>query len=166
MAHMSVEVRRIQPGDGPLFKEVRLAALLDAPYAFARSHDEEYARPEEEWEQFAVDRSTGSEAANWFAFVDGEAAGLVGAYRVAPEPFNLVSMWTHPDHRAKGVGERLVQTVLDFAGGGVVELWVTRGNDPAQRLYERCGFEVTTEVQALPSDPCKEEVRMRRPAGE
>ena len=67
--------------------------------------------------------------------------------------------------RGRGVGERLVETVIDHAAGGELLLWVTRGNDNAQRLYERCGFVVTTETQALPSDPCKEEVRMRRPAG-
>lgn len=162
---MSIEIRRIRPGDGPLLKEVRLAALLDAPYAFARNHDEEYAQPDAQWEQFAVERSAGPHSANWFAFADGEPAGLVGAFRLPPDPMNLVSMWTHPDHRGKGVGERLVETVIDYAAGGELLLWVTRGNDNAQRLYERCGFVVTTEVQALPSDPCKEEVRMRRPAG-
>jgi hypothetical protein len=39
-------------------------------------------------------------------------------------------------------------------------LWVTRGNEPAQRLYQSIGFRVTGEHQPLPSDPCKDEVRM------
>jgi RimJ/RimL family protein N-acetyltransferase len=43
-----------------------------------------------------------------------------------------------------------------------VELWVMRGNGKAERLYRRLGFEVTGDSKALPSDPCKDEIRMRR----
>jgi ribosomal protein S18 acetylase RimI-like enzyme len=39
---------------------------------------------------------------------------------------------------------------------------VTHGNDRAQRFYERTGFTVTGDVQPLPSDPCKNEIRMIR----
>jgi len=45
---------------------------------------------------------------------------------------------------------------------GSVGLWVTRDNNRARRLYERAGFCVTGEVQPLPSDPRKEEIRMFR----
>lgn len=44
-----------------------------------------------------------------------------------------------------------------------VELWVTRGNDAAVRLYETAGFRLTGGHQPLPSDPCKDELRMRLP---
>ena len=39
-------------------------------------------------------------------------------------------------------------------------LWVTRGNAPAQLLYESMGFRETGEYQPLPSDPCADEIRM------
>ena len=55
-----------------------------------------------------------------------------------------------------------MDAVVAWAGDDPVELWVTRGNDPAIALYERCGFSLTDEVQPLPSDPCKDEIRMRR----
>ena len=57
----------------------------------------------------------------------------------------------------------LVGAVLDWAaaaGARTVGLWVTRGNDRALRFYERAGFTVTGDVQPLPSDPCKDEIRM------
>jgi ribosomal protein S18 acetylase RimI-like enzyme len=43
-----------------------------------------------------------------------------------------------------------------------VNLWVTRGNDAAVHLYESQGFCRTGEHEALPSDPCNYELRMRR----
>ena len=166
MESMSVTIRRIEPGDGPLLKEIRLAALLDAPFAFARNHDEERVQPDERWEELAIERSAGVDHATFFA-LDGPstgAIGLVGAHRLDPATVELVSMWTVPAARSRGVGAALVAAVVDFAAGHEVQLWVTRGNHPAQRLYERCGFELTGESQALPSDPCKDEIRMwRRP---
>jgi ribosomal protein S18 acetylase RimI-like enzyme len=74
-------------------------------------------------------------------------------------------MWIAPAARRAGVGRALVAALVDWAadsGASAVELWVTRGNDAAQRLYEGTGFRTTDDVKPLPSDPCKEEVRMTR----
>jgi ribosomal protein S18 acetylase RimI-like enzyme len=63
------------------------------------------------------------------------------------------------------VNADLVDAVLGWArqsGASTVELWVTRGNDAAVRLYEAHGFLPTGHHQPLPSDPCKDELRMRR----
>ncbi len=62
-----------------------------------------------------------------------------------------------------GLGRRLVGAVIDWAvetGASSVGLWVTRGNAPAQLLYESMGFRETGEYQPLPSDPCADELRM------
>ena len=64
------------------------------------------------------------------------------------------------------MGAALVRAVLAWAAGnGATEvgLWVTRGNEPAIRLYERAGFTPTGAYQPLASDPCKDELRMVRP---
>jgi hypothetical protein len=42
-----------------------------------------------------------------------------------------------------------------------VDLWVTRGNDPAQGFYRAMGFRGTGDYLPLPSDPCKNELRQR-----
>ena len=47
-------------------------------------------------------------------------------------------------------------------GAERVELWVTPGNEAAIHLYEQAAFQATGDYQSLPSDPCKEEIRMRR----
>ncbi len=74
-------------------------------------------------------------------------------------------MWTAPDNRRAGAARQLVAAVLEWAwatSAESVELWVTKGNDPAIKLYKSAGFRETGDHQALPSDPCKDEVRMRR----
>ncbi len=74
-------------------------------------------------------------------------------------------MWVSPAQRRMGVAARLVDAVVEWAretGATTVALWVTRGNDAAERLYETQGFHLTGDHQPLPSDPCKDELRMHR----
>lgn len=157
-----ITVRRIRSDDVERYRSIRLAALLDSPSAFARTHAEEAVQSDEEWEFRTKRGAEGEQSATFFAEFDGEIVGLVGGYRPEPGLVELVSMWVAPRGRRNGTGVSLVDAVVEWAGGDPVELWVTRGNDPAIALYERCGFRPTDEVQPLPSDPCKDELRMRR----
>ena len=156
-----VRVRRIRPDDAEQLRATRLAALLDTPSAFAKTHAEEVEYPPEAWEYRAAHSAAGDDSTSLFAEIDGEVVGIVGGYRPEPGLVELVSMWVAPDGRGRGAGAALVGAVAEWAGDDPVELWVTRGNDPAIALYERCGFVTTDEVQPLPSDPCKDEIRMR-----
>ena len=77
-------------------------------------------------------------------------------------------MWVSPTQRRAGIAAKLVQAIVGWAretDATTVELWVTRDNDAAERLYEAAGFRPTGEHQPLPSDPCKDELRMRRVLG-
>ena len=156
---MTATVRRIRPGEGPLLKRVRLAALLDTPTAFAKTHAEESTYTDDEWENRAAAWAAGDGGATFFAEAGGSVVGLVGTHR--PGPAELVSMWVEPESRGSGVAEALVDAVVEWAGADTLELWVTHGNDRAIAFYRRCGFVETDDVQPLPSDPCKNEIRMR-----
>ena len=162
---MAVVVERITPERWQDLRRIRLTALADAPGAFLRTHDEEQAYPAQEWQRRAADRAVGDEGTTFLAFVDGEAAGIVGAFRWGhdPETVELVSMWTAPPHRRAGVGRALVDAVVGWAregGASKVVLWVVRGNDRALAFYGSVGFELTDEIIPLPNDPCREEQRM------
>lgn len=158
-------VRRIRPDDGADLRDVRLAALADAPSAFASTYAREALRTAEDWADRARAGSAGSQQATFFAVADDGIVGLVGAYRPLPSSsrVELVSMWTHPAARRTGVGRLLVVAVLNWAstcGAPAVDLWVTRGNVGAENLYRAMGFVDAGDRQPLPSDPCKDEVRM------
>ena len=73
---------------------------------------------------------------------DGETTGVAA----------LTAMWVDPRFRRQGVGGLLVQRVVDWAqqsGYSEILLWVVRGNDAAENLYERHGFRRTGAAQEV-----------------
>jgi GNAT superfamily N-acetyltransferase len=162
---VAVDIRRINPAEGPDLKALRLAALSDAPSAFGSTLAEEVERTDAEWSDRALSASAGTERITLVARLDEQVVGIAGGYRqeIQSTEVNLVSMWTAPEVRRTGVGRLLVGAVIDWAretGASSVGLWVTRGNAPAQLLYGSMGFRETGEYQPLPSDPCADEIRM------
>lgn len=162
---VGVEVRRITTLDAVRLKQVRLAALEEAPSAFGSTYRSEANRPDAEWVQRAVDGSRGSGRATFFAQLGDDLVGLVGGYREEPSSpvVELLSMWVAPHVRGQGVGVLLVEAVTAWAietNATSISLWVTRGNTPAERLYGANGFVATGEVQPLPSDSSRDEARM------
>jgi ribosomal protein S18 acetylase RimI-like enzyme len=160
-------VRRIQPDEGPRYRDIRLRALAEAPSAFGSTVATESALTDADWAARAT-RSAGGPDSAFFVAENrgGEWVGMAGGFREhdPPDTIHLVSMWVAPDCRRTGLGVRLIDEVVGWARAGearAVELWVTRDNDPAASLYRRIGFVPTADYQPLPSDPCKEEERMR-----
>lgn len=157
-----VLVREAGPDEWQTLRDIRLAALRDAPQAFASSYAREAAFTREQWLGRFSARSI-----TFFAFLPdvAEPTGIAGVY--APDDVaDLVAMWVRPSARGHRVGEALVTAAAGWAGARAYDalyLWVTESNEPARRLYERSGFTPTGERQPLPSDPGLAEIRMRRP---
>lgn len=158
-----VNVREVKADEWELLRDVRLAALREAPYAFGSTYVREASFTEEQWRARLAARSV-----NFFAFAeelaDGEPVGLAAVF-VGDGMADLVSMFVRPVARGRGAGEALVDAAADWArarGHDTLYLWVTEVNSAARKLYERCGFTPTGERQPLPSDPARPEIRMRR----
>ena len=161
---MGVEIRRIREDDAETLKRTRLALLSDSPSAFGSNLERELAFTDDVWAERAVGSSAGPTRSTFLAFDGNNAVGIVGGLRAGPV-VELMSMWISPDLRRRGLGRRLVEETVEWATDAEaerVELWVMRGNDAAQRLYESLGFVVTAGHRSLPSDPCKDEIRMTR----
>jgi ribosomal protein S18 acetylase RimI-like enzyme len=159
-----VVVREVIPDDWQTLRDVRLAALREAPYAFGSTYAREAAFAEEQWRGRISDRSV-----TYLAYLpeNPEPAGLAGVY-VEGDVADVVSVWVRPSARGRAVGEALIGATADWAKARDHEsllLWVTESNAPARRLYDRCGFTPTGERQPLPSDPTLPEVRMRLSLG-
>lgn len=157
----AIRVRGLGPDDWELTRSVRLAALADAPEAFATTTAATAARGEADWRALLSDPTYGVRA---LAQVDGAPAGLIGVY---PESGTgeLIWVWADPAYRGLGVGEALLGFAADWCAwqGLDCALWVFARNTPARRLYERVGFVATGQTQTLPGEPDRVEIRMVRP---
>ncbi len=135
--------------------------MKDAPYAFGSTYEAELNRTEERWRSALTDR------ARFVAESGGEVVGTVGAGAAdVTGTAALTALWVAPPARGRGVGEALVNTVLEWAndaGYEQVMLWVVEGNSAAESLYRRTGFRRTGSVQMVrPGDP-RIEYEMARP---
>lgn len=158
-----VRVREVTLDEWETLRDVRLAALKEAPYAFASTYAREAPFTRGQW----LTRLSRDEAVTFFARLPEltEPAGLGGVLEEAGAA-DVVSMWVRPGARGRGVGAALVEAGAGWAmarGHDAVYLWVTESNATARKLYERCGFTPTGQRQPLPSDPSLSEIRMRRP---
>lgn len=152
-----VTVRLLTPDDWAVAREVRLAALADAPEAFASSLERERARTEHDWrEMLAPERGVRA-----VAEAGGAVAGVVGAFSRGDHG-EVVWMWTRPERCGQGVGAALVTFAVDWcAGNGLpCRLWVVDENESARRFYERLGFAYTGRSQPVPNDQDRTELEM------
>jgi ribosomal protein S18 acetylase RimI-like enzyme len=78
--------------------------------------------------------------------VDGGDVGLLQVER-EPGVLFLANLQIAPKFQNRGLGTKIVRRVMEEAraAGLPVRLQVLKSNEPARRLYERLGFEVTEE---------------------
>lgn len=143
-----------------LFRSLRLTALQEAPYAFGSTYEGEAYAGADWWRERLADR------ARFVAEVDGQAAGMVSGGDSGTEgTAAITAMWVEPGFRRHGVGALLVESVLEWArsnGYADVVLWVTAGNEEAERLYQRHAFVRTGQVSLVRAGEDRIEYEMGR----
>jgi RimJ/RimL family protein N-acetyltransferase len=142
-----IRVARVTPGDWPVLKALRLAALSDAPYAFATKFSDAAAHPDSYWKETAARRAASPTDCTFFAFApDGHAVGMAGGYRDPEQSdfVHLVAVWVAPEWRGSGAARAVTEAVCAWAaslpGVATVGAYVAAGNDRALRSYEKAGF--------------------------
>jgi GNAT superfamily N-acetyltransferase len=152
---LPVKIRQLGVEDWRVFREVRLAALKEAPYAFGSTFEREIGASDESWRNRLSDRT------RFLAEINGGVAGTVSAGPgESAGAAALTALWVDPGFRGQGIGSTLVQAVVDWArnqGLDQVLLWVTDVNQTAERLYVRHGFARTGRVNEIrPGEPAVE----------
>ena len=145
-----MEIRRLGAHEGLRLRAIRLRSLADAPDAFGSTHDEALARPPDSWSAQLRELPT------FVAVADGEDVGMVRGARddSRAETAWLISMWVAPEVRRQGVGEALIDAVVEWArASGARRLLLDVGdhNRPAIALYARMGFEPNGRTGSLPA---------------
>jgi GNAT superfamily N-acetyltransferase len=149
-----VEVRRLEPGEEEVLRAIRLAALASDPTAFGSTLERETSLGPDDWT-----RMLGPPAATFVAAAPGAAEPIGMAWAVPSSEdaalVHLFGMWVAPDARRAGAARALLDTVVGWAvdrGAGRIELTVTEGNAPAERLYHGHGFRRTGAVDRRDRD--------------
>lgn len=136
--------------DWQAVRDLRLAALLDAPDAFCSTHAEEVGDDEAAWRARASRPGVTTLIARL-------GVTPVGTAMVTPtdEPdhVGLAGVWVAPSGRGHGVGDALLRRACQVAassGARRVVLEVGDHNAPAQAMYARHGFTPTGRTSTFP----------------
>ena len=149
------------------FKAVRLRALQDTPLAFGSTHAQEIRLTDQDWLNRTL-RWNGERGVGFLALDEGAPCGIAGSFLNNNDPAQaqLISMWTAPTHRQRGIGRLLVNEILTWARtrqARTLLLMVTSINHSAILFYERLGFTRTGRTEPYPNDPAILEYEMSLP---
>jgi GNAT superfamily N-acetyltransferase len=146
-----IEIRALAPTNWQLWRELRLAALAEAPASFTSRLADWRDADEERWRaRLAIPGSV-----NLVALLDGKPTGMASGLPGADGTPQLSTMWVSPAARGQGVGDQLVQAVAQWArqqGAAALRLTVAEGNETAAAVYLRNGFADAGEVTGTPND--------------
>lgn len=143
-------IRTLHPADWPVYRDLRLRALADAPDAFCSTYAEESQRTGDAWTARLAAPALGAHQQGWpfAAELDGTPVGLawvkmdaVSAGSAATA--SLYQVWVAPEARGRSVGAALVKAAVAWARARraqALRLDVTSGDGAAARLYRRMGF--------------------------
>lgn len=96
------------------------------------------------------------------AFHQNEIAGFIVA-RIIADEVHVNNVAVRPDFRGQRLGSTLLRRALEqgrLKGANVARLEVRAGNQAAQRLYERCGFEVDGRRKNYYREPTEDALLM------
>jgi GNAT superfamily N-acetyltransferase len=106
----------------------------------------------------------------WIAWLGATPAGHIGAQDLGETPgagtgIELRRMYVRADLRRRGVGTRLVQTLIDHCAARqvqAIELWTVH-DGPGRLLYSRLGFRVVPAPgpEFHPPPVWRDQLRMR-----
>jgi GNAT superfamily N-acetyltransferase len=163
-----MHLRRLEPHEVSLHRELRLRALQEAPDSFGETFADVEARPSSYWENLT--RSV-TEPGRQVMFLACEGKDVLGSTyglreRDQSEVGRVGGMWTEPAWRRRGVGRALLQQVFDWArehGLRRLRLWAPAHSLAALSLYRQAGFRETGKRRPLPTNPALQIVEMEAP---
>jgi GNAT superfamily N-acetyltransferase len=155
-------VRRIEPGDWPALRALRLEALADTPLAFCERLDDARALADGAWQDRAARGAVGGDSLQLLALDGGGAVGTAKVF-VDDGGAWLAAVYVAPAARGAGLLARLVEPCAAWAreqGQDRLLLEVHEDNPRARAAYARLGFAETGRSRPYPLDPSGRELEM------
>jgi RimJ/RimL family protein N-acetyltransferase len=142
-----LEFRKLLPDDSQNYRMLRLESLMKAPESFGSSYEEESLIPRLRMEANIEKES--SDQLMFGAYDNKLLVGICGFMRENQRKSRhrgvIVQMFVKEKYQGKGVGERLIRSIVKYAFSvAAVEqltLGVVTTNEKALRLYEKLGFQ-------------------------
>lgn len=161
-------IRLLTPSDALAYTQLRRESLIDSPWAFIRSPDDD-PRCNEELMAKSLSATRGYSIAGAFAD-DSRLVGATGIMQIdvikAAHHAFIWGVYVSPDHRRFGLARKLMTAAIDAAKSWppapplpkveIITLSVSERSTVAQQLYASLGFTVWgTEPDAvrLPGHP-------------
>ncbi len=143
-----IKIRLLDEDEWQLYREVRLAALRDAPEAFVARFEDEASYDDDFWAELM------SRATRIVATRGDEPVGLVclGLHHQDPQTGAVFGLWTAPSVRGQRVGWELVSTARQRAvedGCRLLYFWVVSDNGAAVGFASSFGFRPTSERRSV-----------------
>jgi RimJ/RimL family protein N-acetyltransferase len=140
-----VEVRRLTSDDAAQLWQLRLTALEAEPQAFRETAAEHRQKPVTYFSE-----RLGETDSNGFVYgaFDGAALiGMAGYYRKDEKRAWIWGVFVSPQYRGSGVSQALLESLLNEIRSvpriRSVHLTVALTQEPARRLYRKCGFRLS-----------------------
>jgi RimJ/RimL family protein N-acetyltransferase len=142
-----IDIRKLEPADAEALFELRRRALVEEPFAFLASPEDDAASSPESIRALLAGRAGD---AVFGAVERDQLIGMAAVSRDRPvKAAHRVCIWgvfVDRQHRRQGVASRLLLAVLNHARGldgvGTAYLSVSEKTPGAKRLYESVGFAV------------------------
>lgn len=143
---MNTRIRQLTPADAEQLFALRREALLDAPFSFSASPQDDRASS-----VVAVrEQLNRAPASVVFGAADEQLVGMLGIYRAgqikAAHVAHIWGVFVQLQWRGRGIAAQLLDAAITYArtleGVATIQLAVNETTPEAQRLYERFGFRV------------------------
>ncbi|MEQ8316515.1 MAG: GNAT family N-acetyltransferase [Phycisphaerales bacterium] len=139
-----IEVCRLGPEHTEAYVKVRQRMLHEEPWSFGSTPAEDLDLARQQTRELLADDGWA-----YVGAIDGDAIVSTARLFRTTRPkqahaASIVSVWTDPAYRGRGLGRRVLLAIIDVARGwpGVelIELSVSEPSQAARRLYESLGF--------------------------
>jgi RimJ/RimL family protein N-acetyltransferase len=143
---MPIVIRKLQPHESKVYREIRLACLKNASAYFGSTYEEEILNPKLKFETFIENDSP--DHFIFGAFDVEKLIGITGFTRMNRKRDRhrgeLVQVYLDANYRGQNIGEKLIRSVVKYAftmdGLEQIQLSAIASNQSAIKLYEKVGF--------------------------